>query len=122
MRLRSPPQPQLPRIDMNALAQELSKGPEAYAPPALREPVIEQVQNFGELPTKEIDEMISSLEDEIAALKREAQGIRDIYMQNVTRITSDIRRLAEGVRFSMEAMNTLRTKCKTIDTVDGSPS
>lgn len=103
-----------PILDMNKRPPE--EGPDNYAPPAIREEsVFDQIKSFGELPTRELDEIVSAAEDEIAALKREAQDLRDMYVRNSVRIASGIRRLQKGVKLSMETMHTLRTQCSNLD-------
>lgn len=107
-----------PIIDMNELARDIAAagGPDAYAPPDLREdPTLQQIKSFGELPTKEIDEIIATAESELATLKRDAQAVRDMYVKHTTRIASDIKRLQEGVKLSMETMKNLRQQCAALD-------
>lgn len=93
--------------------------PVDYAPPPFREdPAILHVKTFGELPTKELDEIMNAVEAEIEALKKEAQAVRDMYMKHTTRITSSIQRLQEGVKLSMETMGSLRAQCLKLDNGD----
>ena len=99
--LRSAPTP-LPSIDLNRLANEIAKKPSevvAYAPPSQRpdaiDRTIEQVHMFGDLPTKELDDIILAAENEIAALKADAQAIRDMYVKHTERVVNDVQRLSE---------------------------
>jgi hypothetical protein len=102
------------------LAQQIDKPePIDYAPPAIRnpggvpgdEPAVRQIATFGELPTKEIDEIIAAAEAEVEELKRTAQLVRSMYVRCTDRITADVKRLREGVRLSMETMQALREQC-----------
>lgn len=77
--------------------------------------VIEHVAKFTELPTNELDEMVNAAEDEIRTLKAEAQHIRDVYQKYTNKLTEDIKRLREGVKLSMETMQTLRDQCVALD-------
>ena len=120
-------------IDMNELARKIEEdypqesespptSPRDYAPPALRgapTPPMEQVKTFAELPTKELDEIVTAAEAEIAELKRDAQAVRDMYTKHTQRITADIERLREGVRLSMETMEALRVQCLKLDATGG---
>jgi hypothetical protein len=102
--------------------QEQRKEPsiEDYAPRKQLEPAM-QIKSFGDLPTKELDEIISAAEAEIAALKLDAQAIRDTYVKNTNRIIADIKRLQEGVRMSMETMKQLREQCRQLNE-EGEPA
>ena len=87
---------------------------EHYAPKPPVEPA-HQIRTFGELPTRELDDIIAAAEAEIALLKKDAQAIRDMYVKHTNRIADDIRRLQEGVRLSMETMKQLRDQCTALD-------
>jgi hypothetical protein len=106
-----------PRIDK-------PREPIDFAPPAIRngvagdEPAIHQITSFGELPTKEIDEIISAAEAEVEELKRTAQMVRNMYTKCTNRIAADVRRLREGVRLSMQTMETLREQCTKLNVDD----
>lgn len=116
-----------PIVDLNRLAstmgqgqigqgQGIAQGPLEYAPLAVRERELEmlpikQVLTFGELPTKELDDIVAAVEAELAALKKEAQVVRDLYVKHTTRIADDMKRLQEGVRLSMETIKTLHNQC-----------
>ena len=115
-----------PVVDMKALANKIDRdypksanGPLAYAPPVTRnkqeEPVADQVKSFGELPTRELDEIVASAEAEIAALKADAQSIRDMYVKHTMRVAQDIERLREGIKLSMTTLHTLRTQVGALD-------
>lgn len=109
------------KFDLNKIAKEIMERPEAYAPPAVREDqqvLVSQVMKFGDLPTKELDEIIAAAEAEIASLKRDAQAVRDMYVKHTNRIAADIRRLQEGVKLSMDTMKTLREQCAKLDVIE----
>jgi len=118
------------------------RGPLTYAPPHLRgaelrggggsgggggsvnvvvgggepeEPMADQVKSFGELPTRELDQIVSAAEAEIAALKLDAQAIRDMYVKHTNRVAADIDRLREGIKVSMVTLNTLRQQITDLD-------
>ena len=112
----------LPPIDLNRLANEIAKKPPevvAYAPPSQRpdaiDRTIEQVHMFGDLPTKELDDIILAAENEIAALKADAQAIRDMYVKHTERVVNDVKRLQSEVKLSMQLMHELRTQCGLLD-------
>lgn len=86
--------------------------PTRYPPTA---EVLHVVKTFGELPTKEIDDLIEAAENEIAELKREAQGVRNLYTEYTTRITEDIKRLQTGVAASLKTMQELREHCAKLN-------
>lgn len=84
-------------------------------PPRPTAEVLHVVKTFGELPTKEIDDLIEAAENEIAELKREAQGVRNLYTEYTTRITEDIKRLQLGVAASLKTMQELREHCAKLN-------
>lgn len=105
--LRTPvPESEPPKVENFA--------PLAMRPRALEEPM-EQVKTFGALPTKEIDEVLAAAKEQIAELEREAQSVRDMYVERTTRIVSDIKRLQEGVKLSMDTMRSLRQQCERLN-------
>lgn len=122
---------QEPVLDMRRLAAEIDDevessnkrpGPEEYAPRSLRNQLgqqsnlpVTQIMSFGELPTKELDEIVAAAEAEIARLKADAQAVRDLYTKHTSRIAADIKRLQEGVRLSMKTMEALRAQCIQLD-------
>jgi hypothetical protein len=103
--------------DWEARSHQGSDAHIAYAPPAIRdgipgdEPAVRHIATFGEMPTKEIDEIIAAAKAEVAELERTAQLVRNMYVKCTDRITADVKRLREGVRLGMETMNTLREQC-----------
>jgi hypothetical protein len=107
-------------IDFETLAAEISnhgKGPVAYAPPQYRpDAIVEQVVKFGDLPTKELDDIIAAAENEIAALKSDAQAIRDMYSKHTERVVVDVKRLQGEVKLAMTLMSELRKQCGLLDT------
>ena len=112
------------KVDLDKIAKDIFDGAERreghldYAPPRVREEsqvLVKQVETFGELPTKELDDIVAAAEAEIAALKRDAQAVRDMYVKHTQRIAADIKRLQEGVRLSMDTMKALREQCVKLD-------
>jgi hypothetical protein len=99
-----------PRIDK-------PREPIDYAPPAVRngplgdEQALRQIASFGELPTKEIDEIISAAVAEVEELQRTGQLVRNLYVKAVDQLTADAKRLREGVRLSMKTLEALREQC-----------
>ncbi len=118
-------------VNMSDLARQIDQEQEAeagvaatlaaYAPPEVRnavpneEPVVRHITKFAELPTKEIDEVVKAAKEEIEALEAYAQKVRDLYVTATDRINSDIKRLREGVRLSMETMQQLRDHCSALN-------
>jgi hypothetical protein len=110
-----------PRVDMKELVKRIEEttavvqefAPKNHVPPDA--PVIEHIARFGELPTKEIDDVIAAAEAEIADLKRDAQAVRDLYSKYTAKLIEDTKRLREGVRLSMETMKQLRDQCQALD-------
>lgn len=110
-----------PVIDMKNLSQQIENDPEilSYAPPGVREPdgvpsdepAVRHIAAFVEVPTKEIDEMMKAGRAEWEELERTAQLVRDLYVKYTDRLTKDVKRLREGTRLSMVALNTLREEC-----------
>jgi hypothetical protein len=114
-----------PVVDMGSLAREISdlaatsSAPSDYGPPEVRaDTSFKQILSFGELPTREIDELLSRVEAELAELKNDAQAVRDLYTKHTSRIAADIQRLQEEVRLSMQTMKTLRQQCAELDKLD----
>lgn len=120
-----------PVVDLKSLARDLHPSPtttddphdaippeaRAYAPPSQRpDMVVEQVLRFGDLPTKELDDIIAAAEGEIAALKVDAQVIRDAYVKHTTRVVEDVKRLQSEIKLSMDLMHALRQQCNLLDT------
>jgi hypothetical protein len=115
------PQPS-PVVDLHSLARQIAPDDPhdavvaQFAPPDQRpDPTVEQVLRFADLPTKELDDIISAAELEIAALKADAQIIRDAYTKHTARVAEDVKRLREEVKLSMELMRSLRSQCGLID-------
>src|SRR5262245_10797886 len=99
---------QEPALNMAELAKQIEQNyphNNPYAPPAVREAredreekVLAQVQKFGDLPTQELDNIVTAAEQELAALKADAQAVRDLYQKHTTRIRADLLRLREGMK------------------------
>ena len=109
-------------VDFTQLAKEISQRPAApggsvaYAPPKHRpDAIVEQVLQFGDLPTKELDDIIAAAENEIAALKADAQAIRDMYSKHTQRVVADVKHLQSEVKLSMNLMKELRKQCGLLD-------
>lgn len=100
-------------------AESLSDDYLDYAPPAIRNrqevTVVDQIKSFGELPTRELDEIVAAAKAEIATLEVDAQEVRDMYVKHTTRITQDIERLRDGIKMSMETLKSLREKIVAMD-------
>jgi hypothetical protein len=128
------PADHLDQLDRALSPRPVSAGPTAYAPPHIREysehpantgwringpapaePVFEQIETFGALPTKELDDIIAAAEANLANLKRDAQAVRDLYAKHTARIIADVKRLHQGVNFSVDLMNELREKVLALD-------
>lgn len=92
-------------------------GAKAYAPPQIRglDQPTRTVKTFSELLTRELDDIVAAAEAEIAALKSEAQGVRDMYTTYTDGIAEDIKRLQEGVALSMKTMLSLREQCEALN-------
>jgi uncharacterized small protein (DUF1192 family) len=121
-------EPEAPAIlNMKQLAEavdrereEIESSARNYAPPAIRnskpeETAIVQVKSFSDLVTKELDDTIAAAEAEIASLKAECQAVRDVYVRHTNRITTEIKRLREGVRMSMETIKTCHEQILKLD-------
>lgn len=110
----------VPAVDFNALAADIAAHPaevRAFAPPAHRQDaIVEQVVKFGDLPTKELDDIIAAAENEIQALKSDAQAIRDMYSKHTERVVVDVKRLQGEVKLAMNLMAELRKHCGLLDT------
>src|SRR4030095_10820221 len=123
-----------PSVDLDALSRQIDREDyvtprtreisDPYAPPHIRnglngpgpaEEAVEKVEKFGDLPTKELDEIVKAAEESIADLKRDAQAVRVLYVKHTSRIAADIKRLHEGVKLSIELMDKLRAQCIQLD-------
>lgn len=95
----------------------------SYAPPQIRglEQPARTVKTFSELLTRELDDIVAAAEAEIAALKSEAQGVRDMYTTYTDGIAEDIKRLQEGVALSMKTMLSLREQCAALNATPKAP-
>jgi hypothetical protein len=105
-----------------AAADEAANAISEFAPPDVRRqtvphegPIIQHVSRFAELPTAEIDEVLRAAREEIEALEKKAQMVRDLYIRATNQISADVRRLREGVRLSMETMEQLRGHCQGLN-------
>jgi hypothetical protein len=104
-----------PVVDMGSLAREISdlaansSAPSDYGPPEVRaDTTFKQVLSFGELPTREIDDLLARLKAEMAEFESDAQAVRDLYQKHTSRIVAGMQRLQDEVRLSMDTMKTLR--------------
>lgn len=114
------------RDDLAKLKPEGEPTPRDYAPPAVRqvgptEKVIDTVQSFGSMPTKEIDDVITAAEQELARLKHAAAEVQRDYLRRTTQLVADLNRMREGVRLSMETMKALREQCHQLNARDVTP-
>ena len=108
--------PRMPRSDeWKALEYAQPHHRDAVNGPESAEVVIDQVETFGALRTKELDEIVAGADAEITQLKKDAQAVRDMFVKHTNRIADDIGKLREGVRLSMEMMGKLREQCLAID-------
>jgi hypothetical protein len=126
--------PATARLDFSKLAREIGVSAEMkrvteqeevkrYAPPAVRGDVLreaekppeDQVKTFGELPTKELDEITAKAEAEIALLKKEMQAVRDLYVNHTRRIVNRITRLRAGIKVTMGYLDKLKAECAQLD-------
>lgn len=89
-----------------------------YAPPAVRQQQLEssvvQVKSFGELPTKEIDEMIAKAKADIAKLEEKGQAVRDVYVKHTGQIMEAIKTLQETVQLGMKTLDQLNEQCTAL--------
>ena len=89
--------PRLPvAVNLDAIGRELKvPNPPPYgAPRQHRDDITEavnKIQSFAELPAKALDDEIAGLEEELAAIKRESQKIRDAYMDCANHLRSVIK-------------------------------
>lgn len=113
-----------PILDMNELANRMQVPPleqssDTYAPKERQEKLVQMVvrtvETFGALPTTEIDEVLRAAESEIAALKAEAQEIRDTYVNRTQVLVADIKRMTEGCALARKTLDTLRTQVQALD-------
>lgn len=117
------PERREPVVDFKELGRRIDaehpqpdEGHAAYAPPAMRQAteahvcdtVVRTIETFGALPTSEIDEVIKAAEDEIAALKKEAQIVRDDYVRRTDDLAERTRKLTQGCKLAREALMKLR--------------
>lgn len=95
----------------------------AFAPPQIRglDQPARTVKTFAELLTRELDDIVAAAEAQIADLKREAQGVRDMYTTYTDGIAEDIKRLQEGVALSMKTMLSLREQCAALNATPKAP-
>lgn len=103
-------------VDMEKFEKEFTAPdkPSNYAPLAKRQAMeapMKQVLTFGDLPTKEIDELISRTKQNIAQLEQDAQAVRDIYVKHTTRIIEEMKALDERVQLSMATLRDLKEQC-----------
>ena len=98
----------LPVVDLHVLAKQIAPDDPhdehfaevlKYAPPDKRpDPTVEQILRFADLPTKELDDIISAAELELTALKSDAQIIRHSYVKHTARVAQDVQRLRDEVK------------------------
>ena len=122
-----------PIVDMNEIANRMNlpalenpSTPEAYAQPHYRQgnkvdQTIKTVDEFKALPTTEIDDIINAAEQELNALKVDAQLIRDQYVQKVEELKRNIKRIMAGCVLAHETMNELRKQVEALDNPQATP-
>lgn len=120
---------QAPVINMDEIAKRMKfpseiatagAGPEVYAQPRHRtenkvEQTIKTVDEFKALPTAEIDDVINAAKQELAALEKDAQEIRDDYIRKTDELKRNIKRIMAGCVLAHETMNELRKQVSALD-------
>jgi hypothetical protein len=105
---------QLKTVEQRArsVEEQFADAVKQYAPPAIRNSVADdlavQIKSFAELPTQELDAMVSEAEAKIAQLKRECQQVRDVYTKHTTRIAEALKQIQHDVDHGIEAVKALQ--------------
>jgi hypothetical protein len=103
----------------------IRRGPEEFAPKRREEShevseadverAVRTIESFTALPTTEVDKLIAEAEEELSAIKIEAQDIRDEYVSRIDALSNRTLRLKSVVRFSGETLSSLRRQIETLD-------
>ena len=107
-------------VDLDSLEQHLRKGQEVadYAPRRQSDDIdraVRVITSFSALPTKEIDDTIFQLEEELSAIKADAQRVRNAYVEVTDRLMRYIERQKAVNKIAVTAFAAMRDQCAALD-------
>lgn len=120
-------EPSLPvPVDLDGLEQHLRDVSEVqseltrYAPK--RQPQAEDIDRavrtittFGALPTKEIDDTVLALKEELAEIEADAQRVRNAYVEVTDRLLRHMERQKAVHQIARTAFTAMREQCSALD-------
>jgi hypothetical protein len=110
-------------VDFDAIEQQLMpnfpQAPAEFAPKRQQEADIDRavraITAFSALPTKEIDDTIFQLEEELADIKADAQRVRNAYVEVTDRLMKYIERQKAVNKIAVTAFAAMREQCAALD-------
>ena len=107
-------------VDLDGLEKHLRKGQEVadYAPRRQAEDIdraVRMITSFSALPTKEIDDTIFQLEEELTEIKADAQRVRNAYVEVTDRLMRYIERQKAVNKIAVTAFAAMRDQCAALD-------
>jgi hypothetical protein len=120
-----------PIVDLNALAHEIDAeefsrsaanyrgSPLEYAPPAVRNQqlpvdIIREVKLFGELMTRELDELFTRLDGKFAQFKERGEQLRRLYTKHTDEMADGLNKLEREVDLVIDTIRTLHDQCENV--------
>lgn len=115
-------EPSLPvAIDLDGLEQHLRQGQQIadYAPKRNQvediDRAVRTIATFAALPTKEIDDTVQALEEELADIKADAQRVRNAYVEVTDRLLKHMERQKAVHQIARTAFAAMRDQCTALD-------
>lgn len=108
-------------VDFDAIAQHLRAGQQLadYAPKRQHlsdiDHAVEAVKSFSALPTKQIDDAIDGLKEELTKLEIMAQNLRNAYVEASSRLLRYIERQKAVHAITATAFGAMRQQCAALD-------
>ena len=118
-------EPNLPvSVDLDGLEQHLRQGQQEqqladYVGKRRQSEDIDRavrvITSFSALPTKDIDDTIFQLEEELSAIKADAQRVRNAYVEVTDRLMRYIERQKAVNKIAVTAFAAMRDQCAALD-------
>lgn len=112
----------LPRgVSLDELEKEVRAVPTEVAQYAPRRQVVDVdhavavITAFGDLPTREMDDTIFALEEELGVIKDEAQRVRNAYVEVTDRLRRHIEKQKAVHKIAKAAFAAMATQCAALE-------
>lgn len=123
-----PPRVEPEIVSLKQMADQMgvpeTDSPLKYAQPSYRRPPVQPakfdeaaglIKSFGELPIKEIDDLIRAGDAEWANIKRDYQNEIDRHASEIKRLQDNVKRFQDGVKLFVDAHKTARAQMEQLD-------